>query len=387
MKRLLALLLIIQLVPSFGQTDQQIKKAVSTFNSGKIDKGIAMMEKITIKEPTDNNWDMLIDMYFQRYKYAKENANNEIAAAFGQSLGVKMKHKKYTSPIVCLSDLISKCRTAELYSESPVASQYIRNFLFDYYPDTAISKEAQNEFNKAEEFFEKNDYFNSQIHYKNAISIQPDFYKATIYLGDSFWYLNNIDSAIYYFRKGIEMQPNLLEPRKYLVDALGFSWDNEEAKKECTEAICIYPDQSMFMKYEDLVERDGKKFNKHWIRRGCEINVVPWTETKTKNPVWAIYQNAKNEIQEYCDNSGIIVKPNTITKAEYLEVYSWEKMLSSPNQLPDEFSFAKKMANEGFLDCYVFISAFHFDLYDQYADFVKNNKDRIKTYIETYLTE
>jgi len=153
MKRLLALLLIIQLTPSFGQTDKQVKKAVNTFNSGNIDKGIALMEKITIKEPTDDNWDMLVNMYFQRYKYAKENATNEIAAAFGQSLGVKMKHKKYTSPVVCLNDLISKCRTAEFYSESPVASQYIRNFIFDYYPDTLISKEAQKEFNTAEEFF------------------------------------------------------------------------------------------------------------------------------------------------------------------------------------------------------------------------------------------
>jgi hypothetical protein len=183
------------------------------------------------------------------------------------------------------------------------------------------------------------------------------------------------------------MHSDLLEPRKYLADALGFCRRNEEAKKECIEAIYIYPDQSMFMKYEDLVERDGRKFNKHWVKRGCEINVIPWTESKTKNPVWANYQAAKNEIKEYCDSSGIIVKPNSLTKSKYLEVYSWEKMLNSSNQLPDELIFAKKMANEGFLDCYVFISVFHFDLYSQYTDFVKNNKDRIKTYIETYLTQ
>jgi len=387
MKQLVTLLLIIQLTASFGQADKQIEKAVSVFNSGEINKGIALMEKITDKEPSGDNWDILVKMYFQRYQYATDNATNAIVVAVGQSMGAKMKHKDYTSPQVCLNDLISKCRKAELYSESPMASQYIRNYLIDYYPDTAIPDEAKKEFNKAEEFFSKKDYTNSKVHYQNALSIKPDYYKATIYLGDSYWYLNNMDSAIYYFRKGIEMHSDLLEPRKYLVDALGYSKKNEEAKKECLGAIYIYPDQSMFMKYSDLVERDGKKFNKHWIKRGCEINSNRLAESKTKDPVWSAYQNAKNEIKEYCDSSGIIVKPNTFTKSKYLEVYSWEKMLSSSAQLPDELAFAKKMADKGFLDCYVFISVFHFDLYSQYADFVKNNKDRIKTYIETYLIE
>jgi len=387
MRQLIALLIIIQLSPAFGQNSKQVEKAIKTFNSGKIDKAITSMEKITVKDPTDDNWNMLVNMYHERYEYAKQNSTNAIIAAMGRSMGANMKHKGYTSSSICFNDLISKCREASLYSQSSRASQLLRNYFVDYAPDTMISEEAQKEYDTAEEFFANKDYNNSKVHYQKALASQPNFYKATIYLGDSYWYLDNMDSAIFFFRKGIAMNPDLLEPRKYLVDALGYSKKDEEAKKECLNAIFIYPDQSMYTKYSDLLKREGKKINKHWTKRGCEINNIRWTETKTKDPTWTAYQNAENEIKAYCDSSGVIVKPNTLTKSKYLEVYAWEKMLTSSTQLPEELTFAKEMADQGFLDCYVFISVFHFDLYDQYADFVKENKGRIKTYIETYLIE
>ena len=379
--------MVMQLSLVFGQTNKKVEKAVKIYNSGKIDKAIPIMEKIVEKESSDDNWNILINMYYHRYEYAKENTLNGAVVAIGKSMGANMKHKSYTSSDICFNDLILKCREASLYSQSTRASQLIRNYLVDYTADTIISEEAKKEFETGEEYFNKKDYSNSKIHYQKAISLKPDYYKATIYLGDSYWYLENMDSAIYYFRKGIEMNPDLLEPRKYLVDALGYSQKNEEAKKECLEAIFIYPDQSMFMKYSDILKREDKKLNKHWIKRGCEINNISWTETKTKDPIWTIYQDAENKIKEYCDSNGVIIKSNTLTKTKYLEVYSWETMLNSSTQLPDELLFAKKMEAKGFLDCYVFLSTFHFDLYSQYTNFIKENKDRIKTYIETYLIE
>ena len=62
-----------------------------------------------------------------------------------------------------------------------------------------------------------------------------------------------------------------------------------------------------------------------------------------------------------------------------------QKMIQ--NSKADELLFAKKMENLGYLDCYVFISEYHFDLYNQYIVFARNNKEKIKTYIEKYLIE
>ena len=387
MKQFFTFLLILQLpFILFAQTKNEIDDAVKTFNAGEIDKGISKMEKIKDKEPTDKNWDMLVDMYQVRYTYAQENATHAIVAAIGNTLGAKMETKDYTSPSVCFKDLINKCREATLYSESTKAPQYLRNYLVDYVADTAVNEQAKKEFDKAEDFFEKKDYANSKIHYQNALKLQANYYGATIYLGDSYWYLNDMDSAVYYFRKGITMHPTLMEPRKYIVDALGYAHKNEQATTECFNAIFLYPDQSMFMKYSDLVKRSGKQFNRGWIKRGCEINSIVDATKKAEDSNWKQYQAAKNDIKQYCDSNGIITKQNNFTKASYLEVYSWEKMLANSTD-PLEFSFAKRMLKAGILDCYVFISVFHHDLYNQYSDFVRTNKDRIKQYMQKYLVE
>jgi hypothetical protein len=380
MEKIIILLIIFNLTNAFGQTDKTAEEAINKFNSGEMEEAIGVMDKITNNDPSLKNWNTLLDMYYNRYEKAKERETN-VAFLFGQTLGIKS-----VSSATCYKELVSKCREAELYSESPKASQLLRNYFIDTKPDSVVNEVAKKEFDIAENFFSKKDYNNSKAHYLRALLLQPDYYKATIYLGDSYWYLGNMDSAIYYFRKGIKKKPKLLEPRKYLVDALAYSKKNVEAKKECIEAIWIYPDKSMFMKYSDLVKREGKTFNKHWIKRECEVNNIKDSNAKPKNKLWKVYKLSGNQIKEYCDSTGVIVRSNTLTKSKYLEVYSWEKMLAS-SESSSELTFAKKMADLGYLDCYVFISEFHFDLYSQYENFARDNRERIKTYIEKYLIE
>jgi len=68
-----------------------------------------------------------------------------------------------------------------------------------------------------------------------------------------------------------------------------------------------------------------------------------------------------------------------------MEVYSWEFMLDKGQG--SELSFARKMNEAGYLDCYVFISMYHISFHEQFAKWSKDNKDRVKTYIDTYLVK
>jgi len=43
------------------------------------------------------------------------------------------------------------------------------------------------------------------------------------------------------------------------------------------------------------------------------------------------------------------------------------------------------MQKDGFLDCYVLVTCFHYDIYDQYLDFVTKNKDKVIEYYNKYL--
>lgn len=386
MKYLLTITLIVFSTLLFSQMELPHEKAVSVFESGDMEKGVNMMRKVVEKNPNQQNWEILVNMYYARFLKTSENKTKAIADAIMEGLVTRKKKIVVVASIDYFIDLMNVCREISLYYQSERASQLLRTFLVDSRPDTAITENAEEEFKKAEKFFSKKDFNNCKIHYLKAIEYQPDYYSATIYLGDSYWYLKQMDSAIYYFKKGIAMQPNMLEPRKYLVDALNYNKQYKEAKKECLDALYIYPDVGMLMRLVDLYYEEGKSFQKRWIKRGCTVNSVDSKTQKVKDKFWKIYKNAQDEIKIYCDSNGIITKPNTLTKSKYMEVYSWEKMLNSKKELPEEFAFAKKMQDAGYLDCYVLFSLFHYDLYPQYTEFVKDNKERIFIYIETFLT-
>lgn len=379
------LVLQLMVITANGQQDKAVKKAISTYNSGKIDKGISMMEKVVLQNPSDDNWESLIEMYYSRYNYARNCEINAMVAVVGNSMGAKMKVEKYTSSRICFQDLVLKCYEAGLTSRCLNASMYLRSFFVDFTPDTAIAKDVKADFEKAESYFTKKDFKNAKNYYYKAYQADTSYYKACIYLGDSYWYLDDMDSAVYYFSRGIALCPTLLEPRKYIVDALAYSGDDAKAIDQFFETLYIYPDESMFLKYGSLLKNKGKVFNRHWVPRGCQVNGIGNDSPTARSALWTSYQKAKDEIAQYCDSNGVIKTPNALTNTKYLEVYSWEKMLKSNASLPDEMKFAKEMADKGFLDCYVFISVFHFGLYDQYTDFVKNNRDRIRQYVETYL--
>jgi hypothetical protein len=60
-----------------------------------------------------------------------------------------------------------------------------------------------------------------------------------------------------------------------------------------------------------------------------------------------------------------------------------------PNDLPEALHFADKMREEGYLEPYVFICLFHFDIYEQFKDYMSVEANRIKTaeFIEKYVIE
>ncbi len=374
-KRIGVLLLMFAQLFCFSQNDD-VKKIVKQFNDGEYAEAISKMTVIAEKSGQDEDWDLVMQMHESRLRRSSD-------VTFQLSLNIM--GAKEMSASDALKELVQAALEATRRSQSPIASQDARVYLVDYRPDTLVPKEARGYFSAAEDSFTRKKYSDAILLYRNALKVFPDYYKANIYLGDSYWYLNQMDSAEYYFQKGISRCPNLLEPKKYLVDALSYEKKNTDAKAVCIEAICIYPDVSMLAKYDVLLHREGKKLNTHWMARNFELNT--WgKQDGIKDKEWKVYRKAKEEVAGFCDKGGML-SANKVTSQKYLEVYCWEKLLSSDQKLPPEFDFARKMMKEGYLDCYVFVSMFHQDEYAQFADFMKSNKQRVGEYISKYLTE
>lgn len=384
---LCALLTVESFAQSVVKNDKKYQKAVSYYQDDKVDKAIETLQPLlkTYENEIDI-WDAAMAFYFKRYQKQYKKEQTELTDQLMKSLSGKKKGGEIVINFSnlsqgYLSDYINVCYKATLKTPNSNASMYLRKFLVDPEVDTAVSKEAKDLFNQAETSFEKQDYGNSLKLYEEAIGKQPDYYQATLYKGDAYYFLKEYNDALIYFKKAADIHPDLLEPRKYITDAYGKLGKWEEAADACIDAIIVYPDENMFVKLEDIAERLNKKFERHWMSRDFVNKANSQQQVAAPEP-WKFYAEAKNKILPFCDSTGVIASNNNLTKQKFLEAYCWEELLK--NSSDPKFDFARQMQKEGYLDCYVFISLFHYGIYDQYKSFSKDNKDRIRKYLKEF---
>jgi len=389
--------------------DKKIEKAKELIKKDKIEDAEKYLVKVLDENPEfGDGWDLLSKIHYKQYKDAKvtDNLFTNLTVTTKDKDGKEIKNDSLANSVLELignikpskrafNKYINTMKKALLTStDATGCSIILRNYFVDEEIDSVISKKALKYFNDAEEEFSKKNYEKAAKSYKRAIEEQPNFYKASLYLGDCFYFTGNYVEAIKYFKESSQKFPNQLEPRKYLVDAYAKEGLYKNCLEEAIAVTTVYPDLSMFEKLDDAAYLNNKKIDIKWTARGCFPNKIKNDSSKadlneyvddkkvaTKEP-WTHYVNALEKIKKDCDANGIIKNP-TETKAKYLEVYSWEEMLK--NSTDASLEEAKKMLKDGYLDCYVLVTCYHIDFYEQYKDFASKNKEKIIEYYNKYL--
>ncbi len=399
-KTLLVLGVMLLSLPSIGQSskadlkdEKAIDKCWKTFHSKGYDKGIEKLEKYMAKQTFSSfyAYESLVSMEYQNYMYYQN--------LFGD-VNMTTTDENGDSSVVNLQDLmvslfrghfIAVCRKSTIESTSPTADMYLRKYLVDFEPDSLVSEKAKSYYDEAEQFFGKEDYELADLNYRKAIREDSTYYLAYLYLGDSFWAREKYDSAMVYYTIARDLQPNLLEPRLYIVDALSEQGLFYRAKKEAIAALTVYPGYNLKYKLQRILNKENKWMNEHRIIRTFYPNDITNDEQSLllNNPIWKDYRAAKEDVKKYCDSTGII-EPNGEYQDRYLEVYSVRRMLEKhPNDLPEELHFADKMREAGLLEPYVLICLFHVDIYDQFKHYMASEENRTKSidFVEKYLIE
>lgn len=402
MKKILLLLTLFTAVTLTAQSardkevkkqHKQIDKAIKVFTKKSYTKGIEKLNKYMEKmnNPIIRTWDVLVDMEYIRYEYNLENDGVFTSVMLdddGDTIEV-------TDEMIWLYEMfptryrvIKICREATNYSESPNADEYLRFLEIEVGEDSAVSEKAKIYFEEGEEFFEKEDYEMAIMNYKKAIKEDSAYYAANIALGLSFYRDNeNADSAIYYFTQAKEIQPHFLKPRKFIIEVLVKEGLYFRAKKECLDALCVYPGFDLKDYYQEILYVENKYMDEHRLWRSFYPNNFSDKNQQSFSGPFKAYRDAKDDISKYCNEDGII-EPNGVTNDKHLEVYSWHVLLESfDGEVPSYLEFAEEMEEEGYLDCYVMVSLFHYDIYPQFKDFMsyEENRTRTKEYIEKFL--
>ena len=378
----------------YAQTEEQIEKAIKIFYKKGYQAGINKLRAYMAKEdyPTLNAYETWVQMEYVKY------IENEEGLIITVESGEETDQEEADSIVNSLNNMfknysknhfIDVCRASTIESFSYSADLYLRTFLVDYDPDTNVSEKAKSYFTEGEEFFGKEDYELAELNYRKALNEDAGYYKAYLYLGDSFWAREDYDSAIVYFTMAKNLHPTLLEPRKYIVDALMEQGLYYRAKKECLEALTVYPGFDMKLRMQQILLVENKYMEDHRFIRYFYPNNMTLEDQRDLNGIWYTYSDSKDQISRYCNDDGII-EPNGETDDIYLEVYSYRRMLEKhDDELPELLEFAYKMMEDGYLECYVFISLFHVDIYPQFKHYMSfpENREKAMEYVDKYLIE
>ena len=401
MKKIILTLILSAGAVSFGfsqnsDLDKRMNKVYTLLEKNKIEKASEQLEEVLDDYSYyGKGWDLLSkikqkqwnDNKGQRgtYSISVEGGGDEESQKLANDLAVMMNSMV---PAYGLYDeYLNTLRMATLKSNSAYSSAILlRNEKVSINVDTNISEKAIEYYQAAENAFRQENFNEAAINYQKAVEEDPHFYKASLYLGDSYYFVENYNLAISKFKEAKEKFPNKLEPRKYLLDAYAKEGLYSNSIEEGIASFTVYPDLSMYGKLQYVVDLNGGDLDIPWTQRGCYpmvVNQLAEDAIEDENNAWHQYQLAGNKISEHCDENGRILESNGLTKTSYLEVYCWEQMLE--NSADDEFVEAKKMQELGYLDCYVFVTCFHQDLFVQYQDFAENNSDRITEYFNAFI--
>lgn len=376
---------------------KHFNKSIKHYNKAKYEKALELIDPIVLRNPNNATlWAYNIEYMYRDYMVASSKGSYVIVTSTRDLGSAKMLQDLLNAALgggLKKRELLNSLRQCTMYCDDPSledAHRILRaEFVDKKYPvDTGISEEAKEIYAEAEQQFWSKNYNDAAELYDDALNIEPDYYKARLYLGGSYYSLKEYERAAPIFAECAERFPDLLEPQKYYADALEGMEEWEKALDASIEGVLRFPGVGMFRRMEEYSEKMGKEFDREWIPRLCPVNVASDTIEAEDLPLeyipeyWKYYFEAKGKIARYTDKEGILTS-NTLTDYSTLEAYCWDYMLERADEDIEELAVAREMKEDGNLEAYVLISLFHYDLFDQFKYYVTNSKEESVAYLNS----
>lgn len=389
---------------------QEIQSFIKNDNLYKADKELT---KLLRKCPTWGiGWDLLANIDFMRYEKANYFVfSNQFMMSEPKKDGNSTDNSEDSikrslipiiinaSPsIVAYQNFMYRVRKATLLSnEAYNSSSYIRMRNIPELVQFQKSKSAAKQFDTAALAMHNENYTSAINYFKKALLSDDSFYTVYMGLAQAYCLSHDTISACKTLEIVKSMFPKEFKPQMQLVELYEKTESINKVLETAIDAVSVYPDLLIMKKIEFWINAANKKLDIEWTPRlvfpntivanliMSEMEMVDRNEEFDIRGCWKFYRKAKDLISPFCNDYGKIVKSNSLTQSKYLEVFSWEEMLKKSTD--PKLNQARKMQQMNFLDCYVLLTCFHFDIYDQYEDFVANNKEKISEYFRTFIVD
>jgi tetratricopeptide (TPR) repeat protein len=362
------------------------EKSKSLYEKKKFDKAISTLNKVLYAHVHDEQlWQYRVLYEKARYDEAWEKDLAYIIKKANSSNGTIDANK--LSSLRLHDELMFACYGATLYApHQDLASLMLHETYIEPAVDTLITDDVKAIFNKGVQAQNDKDNKEAIRQFEKAFRMDSTYYSAAENLAYAYYQDDRFEEAIKWFRIASRLQPEMLEPKFYIVEIYSDQKQWENAYDACLDAMIQYPFTGYFTRMERICEKLNKTFKIHWMERDHFPNMANVTsQIEVTEQPWSFYIGAKDKFVSYCDESGVVTKTNSVSDAKYLEVYSWQYMLKKSDDDSKEIGFARRMQELGYLDCFTMFSMYHICVKDQYRHFRDSNRAHLKDYIETQL--
>lgn len=108
-------------------------------------------------------------------------------------------------------------------------------------PALSPNSEAQAAMQQGEAAFGRGDFMDAVTHYQTALGIEPTNYSATLFIGDCYYRMNNLEIAAEWFARAVALNPDIETAYRYWGDALMRAGRTEDARGKFVDALIAEP--------------------------------------------------------------------------------------------------------------------------------------------------
>ena len=221
--RLLLAAFCCSVVPRAASAQSDRDRAVQLFQQGKHAEALPLLQALSVSNPNDR-------IVLAEYGFAL--------------LGVSAK---YTDPAQ-RKQARAKARAAlararDLGDTNPVLIGLLKVIPEDGGGDVVFSTNpaVDSAMHRGEAAYSAADLSAAQAAYREALALDPQQYPAAVFIGDTYFRMNKVDSALIWYRNAIAINPRRELAHRYMSGVLLKNHRLDEARDEAIEAILAEP--------------------------------------------------------------------------------------------------------------------------------------------------
>ena len=273
-------------------------------------------------------------------------------------------------------------------------------------PPLATSAEAQARMHEAEAAFSKGDFPEAIALYQKTLEVEPTNYNATLYIGDCYYRMKDVQRAGEWFARAIALSPDTETAHRYWGDALLRAGRTDEARSRFIDAFIAEPyNSSARTGLTQWGQAVGARFGRPVIspqadvakmNDGAQITFDPGalkaSAANTMGAAWMVYslRRARWVSEEFAKRY-----PNEplyrhslaeeIDAFGHLLAFADEQEQKGQPIVDPQLSTIRGLRERGMLEAYILLHAPDAGIAQDYEEYRAGNRDKLQAYIESMI--